>query len=47
MRPRFVALFAFTFAMTIGVLWETFEFAMDELAGPNMPSRASRTRWAL
>ena len=27
--PLFVAAFAFTFAITIGVAWEIFEFAMD------------------
>lgn len=29
MRPSFVALFAFFFALGTGGLWETFEFAMD------------------
>lgn len=29
LRPIFVAVFVFCFAMTIGVLWEIFEFAMD------------------
>lgn len=27
--PLFVAAFAFTFAITLGVVWEVFEFAMD------------------
>ena len=36
MRPGFVAFFAFCFALTVGALWEVFEFAMDELAGMNM-----------
>lgn len=31
-----VALVAFTFAMTIGVLWEFFEFSMDAAFGFNM-----------
>ncbi|QDC09088.1 hypothetical protein FHY55_07460 [Oceanicola sp. D3] len=31
-----MALFAFCFAMTIGALWEVFEFAMDEGFGTNM-----------
>ena len=31
MRPSFVALFAFAFALAIGSLWEIFEFAMDEI----------------
>ena len=29
MRPRFVALFAFVFAVAVGALWEVFEFTMD------------------
>ena len=29
MRPAFVALFAFFFAVGLGAIWEIFEFAMD------------------
>ena len=29
MSPVFIGLFSFTFAMTLGVLWEIFEYAMD------------------
>lgn len=36
MQPRFVALFAFVFAVALGTLWEIFEFGMDQLAGTNM-----------
>ena len=36
MRPSFVALFAFFFAVGIGAIWEIFEFAMDENFGTNM-----------
>lgn len=36
MRPRFVALFAFLFAVAVGALWEVFEFAMDQIFGANM-----------
>lgn len=36
MRPRFVALFAFMFALGLGALWEIFEFSMDRLFGMNM-----------
>jgi hypothetical protein len=36
LRPRFVALFAFVFAMTVGALWEVFEFAMDQIFGLQM-----------
>ena len=54
MRPAFVALFAFCFAMTIGVFWEIFEFAMDSIFGTNMqkpmlgdPSGLTDTMWDL
>ena len=33
---RFVALFAFLFAVSTGVLWEIFEFGMDRFFGTNM-----------
>jgi hypothetical protein len=36
MRPAFVALFAFFFAVGIGAIWEVFEFAMDQWFGTNM-----------
>lgn len=36
MRPRFVALFAYLFAVSVGTLWEIFEFAMDQIVGTNM-----------
>ena len=36
MRPSFVALFAFFFAIGIGGLWEIFEFAMDRMFGMTM-----------
>lgn len=54
LRPRFVALFAFMFAVTVGVLWEIFEFAMDQLFGMQMqkpmlgdPSGLTDTMWDL
>jgi uncharacterized membrane protein YjdF len=54
MRPRFVALFAFLFALSIGTLWEVFEFAMDQLVGTTMqkpmlgdPSGLTDTMWDL
>ncbi len=54
MRPGFVALFAFTFAVTAGVLWEVFEFTMDQVVGTNMqkpflgdPSGLTDTMWDL
>lgn len=36
MRPSFLALFAFFFAMGIGAIWEVFEFGMDRFFGANM-----------
>jgi len=36
MRPRFIALFAFLFALATGALWEIFEFSMDRLFGTRM-----------
>lgn len=54
MRPSFVALFAFLFAVGIGTVWEIFEFAMDQLFGLTMqkpmlgdPSGLSDTMWDL
>jgi uncharacterized membrane protein YjdF len=52
MKPGFIALFSFSFAVTIGTLWEIFEFSMDRLAGLNMqkpmlgdPSGLTDTMW--
>lgn len=36
MSPYFVAFVAFCFSMTIGVLWEFFEFFMDRFMGTDM-----------
>lgn len=36
MKPGFIALFAFSFAVTIGTLWEIIEFAADQALGGNM-----------
>lgn len=36
LSPAFVILFAFCFAMTMGVFWEFFEFGADRLFGMNM-----------
>jgi uncharacterized membrane protein YjdF len=54
LRPSFVALFAFLFAMFVGTLWEIFEFAMDSFFGTNMqkpkfgdPSGLTDTMWDL
>ena len=48
MKPRFVALFAFMFAMGMGALWEIFEFGMDQFFGLNMQkSGLVDTMWDL
>lgn len=36
LRPRFVSLFAFLFAVAVGTLWEIFEFSMDVFVGTDM-----------
>lgn len=36
LSPLFVAVVAFCISMTVGVLWEFFEFGMDILAGSDM-----------
>ena len=52
MTPRFVALFAFMFAVAVGALWEIFEFSMDSILGARMqkamfndPSGLTDTMW--
>lgn len=34
--PLALAVFSFSFAMSLGALWEIFEFAMDQIFGMNM-----------
>jgi len=36
LSPIFVALFSFLFAVTLGVMWEIFEYAVDGVLGVNM-----------
>lgn len=36
LSPIFVAIFAFSFALAIGVVWEVYEFSFDKLLGLNM-----------
>ena len=52
MTPRFVAFFAFMFAVAVGSLWEIFEFSMDSIFNANMqkpmfndPSGLTDTMW--
>ena len=34
--PIFVAIFAFTFALSVGVIWEVYEYLADGILGTNM-----------
>ena len=36
LSPAFVAIFAFCFAVTIGVVWEIYEFSVDSFSNLNM-----------
>ena len=48
MKPGFVALFAFMFAVGLGAIWEIFEFGMDQIFGLNMQkSGLMDTMWDL
>ena len=48
MKPGFVALFAFMFAVGLGAIWEIFEFGMDQFFGMNMQkSGLVDTMWDL
>lgn len=48
LSPKFIALFAFCFALAIGSLWEIFEFAMDSFFKLNMQkSGLVDTMWDL
>ena len=41
LSPFFVSLFAFCFAVTIGAIWEVYEFTMDGLRGFNMQKHST------
>lgn len=52
MSAAFIALFAFVFAVSIGTIWEIYEFFMDQVFGLNMqkemftdPSGLTDTMW--
>lgn len=42
LRPAFVCLFAVTFAVTVGVFWEIFEYVMDLIA-PSLNMQTGET----
>jgi hypothetical protein len=44
MKPGFVCLFAVTFAVSLGVLWEIFEFVVDQFTDANMQSTEEGVR---
>ena len=47
LSPTFVAVFAFCFAVAMGVVWEFYEFAVDGLLGLNMQKFALEDGQAL
>lgn len=48
MSPKIMAVFAFTFALSIGSIWEIVEFSIDNLLGTNMQkSGLVDTMWDL
>lgn len=48
LKPGFVALFSFTFAMAVGAVWEILEFGVDSFFGLNMQKSGLRdTMWDL
>lgn len=48
LSPLSIAIFSFTFAVTVGVIWEIFEFTMDSTLGLNMQkSGLVDTMWDL
>ncbi len=47
MKPGFVAFFAFNFAVSMGAIWEIFEYALDETIGSLMQKDLPDTMWDL
>lgn len=47
LSPFFVAVFAFCFALTVGALWEIYEFSFDALLGLNMQKHTTEAGVAL
>jgi hypothetical protein len=48
LSPFFMSLFAFTFALSVGALWEIYEFSVDSILGLNMQkSGLVDTMWDL
>jgi hypothetical protein len=47
LKPLFLAVFAFVFAIALGAIWEIFEFSMDQLLGFQMQPSLWDTMWDL
>lgn len=47
MKPIFMAMFSFAFAVSVGVLWEIFEYAMDRVFALKMQKGLVDTMWDL
>lgn len=47
LSPLFLAIVAFCFSMTVGVLWEFFEFTADQVMNTDMQKTMSCTRSTL
>lgn len=45
--PKFVAIFAFSFALALGGIWEIFEFSMDSFFNFSMQKGLTDTMWDL
>lgn len=42
LSPFFISLFAFSFALSVGALWEIYEFSFDRILGLNMQKYATQ-----
>ena len=47
LSPFFVAVFAFCFALSVGALWEVYEFSFDAVLGLNMQKHTTESGVAL
>ncbi|MBQ9162431.1 MAG: hypothetical protein IJX74_04055 [Clostridia bacterium] len=47
LTPFFIAVFAFSFALAVGALWEIYEFSFDALLGLNLQKHSTETGVAL
>jgi len=47
LSPFFISVFAFSFALAVGALWEVYEFSFDALLGLNMQKHTTEAGVAL